>query len=110
MEQAKNALSNEDWIQADGYQKGTYAKILRDENGGKTMLLQLPKGFYMPPHSHITTEQHFVLDGEYISNDVTYTVGTYQRFAPGDEHGPFSSETGALILVCWDPLEIKKAE
>ncbi len=55
------------WDEANGYPKGTRIKVLRDENGAKTILLKLPEGFYMAPHSHITVEQHFVLEGEYQS-------------------------------------------
>jgi anti-sigma factor ChrR (cupin superfamily) len=108
MQKQFNLFQNDNWEEAPGYQKGTMRKVLRDENGGKTILLKLPAGFYMAPHSHITTEQHFVLEGEYESNSLIYSSGSYQIFAPGDEHGPFSSEKGAIILVVWDPLSAKK--
>lgn len=66
---------------------------------------KLPEGFSMSPHSHITTEQHFVLKGEYQSGDENFIEGSYQVFSQGEEHGPFKSKTGALILVIWDSLK-----
>lgn len=104
MKQLMNLYDDSHWENADEYYTGTTRKVLRDENGSRTVLLKLPAGFEMTPHSHIATEQHFVLEGEYSSNGKKYPSGSYQIFSPGDEHGPFQSENGALILVIWDPL------
>lgn len=53
------------WEIATDYSEGTKRKVLRDDDDkGQTILLKLPKGFYMDPHSHLTAEQHFVLEGE----------------------------------------------
>ena len=82
-----NLFDQRNWEEAENYPEGTLKKTLRDDNGDRTILLKLPKGFKMESHSHITTEQHFVLKGEYISED----------------HGPFRSKNGALVLVIWDP-------
>ncbi len=105
MKNLLNLYDDLNWENADEYFKGTLRKVLRDENGARTVLLKLPAGFYMAPHSHITTEQHFVLDGEYESNGKIIPKGSYQIFSEGDEHGPFKSEHGALILVIWDPVK-----
>ncbi|MEN8125436.1 MAG: cupin domain-containing protein [Bacteroidota bacterium] len=94
-----------DWEEAKNYPKGTKRKVLRDENNHKTTLLKLPKGFKMGAHSHITAEQHFVLKGQYSSGGINYPEGSYQLFSAGDEHGPFESENGALILIIWDPFK-----
>ncbi len=59
----------------------------------------------MAPHYHTVTEQNFVLDGEYISNGKVFAKGSYQIFSPHDDHGPFESKEGALILVIWDELK-----
>ena len=104
MKNLLNLYDDLNWENADEYYEGTLKKVLRDDKGAKTVLLKLPAGFYMAPHSHITTEQHFVLDGEYESNGKKITKGSYQIFSEGDEHGPFKSENGALILVIWDPI------
>jgi len=99
-----NLFDDMHWEDADEYYPGTKRKVLRDDDEGRTVLLKLPKGFHMNLHSHLTTEQHFVLDGEYTSLGKNYGKGSYQIFASGDEHGPFESENGALVLVIWDPL------
>ncbi|MBN1251626.1 MAG: cupin domain-containing protein [Bacteroidales bacterium] len=104
MKNLMNLYENADWEKAEGYPKGTFKKDLRDDKFGKTILLKLPENFQMKPHSHITTEQHLVLEGEYVSSGKTYKSGCYQIFNPGDEHGPFESKKGALILVIWDVL------
>jgi len=102
MKKLINLFEDSNWEEAKGYPKGTKIKILRDEDNRKTILLKLPKGFKMGSHSHITTEQHFVLEGAYSSDGEDYPTGSYQIFSSGDEHGPFMSEKGALILVIWD--------
>ncbi len=99
-----NLFDDQNWEAAEEYPDGTKRKLLRDENGAKTSLLKFPAGFKMAPHSHITTEQHFVLEGEYDSNGKTFGVGSYQIFYPHEEHGPYESKNGALILAVWDPL------
>lgn len=108
MKNLMNVFNETGWEQADNYPKGTLRKILRDENSAKTMLLKFPKGFNMDPHSHITAEQHFVLEGSYSSKGKDYPAGSYQLIAAHEDHGPFESENGALILVIWDPYNYKK--
>ncbi len=100
-----NLFDELNWEVADNYPEGTYKKTLRDEDGAKTILLKLQAGFTMDPHSHITAEQHFVLKGSYTSNDISYQEGSYQLFSAHEEHGPFYSNMGALVLVIWDPYK-----
>ncbi|MEA2106991.1 MAG: cupin domain-containing protein [Bacteroidota bacterium] len=107
MEDIMNLFDEKNWEDANEYFKGTKRKILRDDNGCKTVLLKLPENFYMPPHSHITTEQHFVIKGDYTSQWKCFPEGSYQIFSKGDEHGLFESKNGALILVIWDPINLK---
>lgn len=103
MRSIKNLFDELNWVPADNYPDGTRKKILRDENGASTILLQLPKDFRMEAHSHITTEQHIVLEGSYTSAEVMYPSGSYQLISAHEDHGPFESKDGALILVVWDP-------
>ncbi len=100
-----NLYDDKNWEDAPEYFDGTKRKILRDEDGFRTVLLKLPKGFSMKPHSHLVTEQHFVLKGEYMSDGKLYKEGCYQLFKPGDVHGPYESKNGALVLVIWDPVK-----
>ncbi len=67
MEKMINLFDDEHWEVANGYPQGTMAKVLRDGENAKTVLLKLPKGFFMAPHSHLTTEQNFLISGEYES-------------------------------------------
>ena len=106
MKEFKNFYDELNWEIATGYSEGTKRKVLRDENGARTVLLKLPKGFTMSPHSHVVSEQDFVLEGEYISKGKKFSKGSYQIFSPHDEHGPFESKEGALILVVWDPIKL----
>jgi len=108
MKNLMNLYDDAAWEDAEGYMSGTKRKVLRDENGARTVLLKLPAGFYMAPHSHVVCEQHFVLEGEYSSDGKRISKGSYQIFSPHDEHGPFESKDGAIILVVWDPITIVK--
>jgi anti-sigma factor ChrR (cupin superfamily) len=92
------------WIIADEYPEGTMMKTLRDTDGGKTILLKCPENFKMGSHTHVVTEQHLVVRGSYTSEGKTYSAGSYQMYYPHEEHGPFESREGALILVVWDPV------
>lgn len=98
-------INNEDieWEEAKGYPTGTMIKIFREDGEPHTFLLKLPSDFKLGTHSHTATEQHLVLEGEYISNDKTYGKGSYRLIPAGMTHGPFSSEHSAVILVIRDP-------
>jgi len=93
------------WKKAIGYPIGTRIKILRESDGVKTILLKLPRDFNMESHTHIYNEQHFVLKGEYESEGKVYPSGTYRFIPAHKDHGPFTSKTGAIILVIWDPVK-----
>ena len=93
------------WKEAEGYPKGTRIKTLRDDGIAKTLLLKLPKGFFIDSHSHVTTEQHFVIEGEYESEGKLYKSGSYQLIPAHVDHGSFKSKNGALVLVVWEPYK-----
>ena len=95
------------WQEAEGYPEGTKIKILREEDSARTFLLKIPPGFDMEAHSHMTNEQHFVLEGHYKSEGKNYGTGTFRFIPKGIDHGPFTSENGAIILVMWDPLSLE---
>ena len=50
-------------------------------------------------------EQHLVLDGEYESEGEVFASGTYRIIYAGQDHGPFTSKTGAILLVIWEPVK-----
>jgi anti-sigma factor ChrR (cupin superfamily) len=93
-----------EWKDTTGYPAGTKIKILRKEGTARTFLLKIPKEFIMPAHSHMTVEQHFVLEGNYKSEGKEYGPGSFRLIPREIDHGPFTSESGAIILVVWDPL------
>jgi len=103
MKKLMNLFDQLNWEKADNYPEGTFKKNLRDEDGSKTILLKIPAGFKMPLHSHITTEQNLVLEGAFTYDGSTYHKGSYQIFYAHEDHGPFYSKEGALVLVIWDP-------
>jgi len=103
MKEPINLLNNAKWSDVPGYPAGTGKRVLHDENGVKTVLLKFPEGFYMESHSHINAEQHFILKGEYISEGKTFHEGTFRSFKAHENHGPFESKKGALVLVIWFP-------
>ncbi len=108
METPVNLFENSIWHDTHDYPEGTKVRYLRDEQGAKTVLLKYPKGFYMAPHSHITAEQHVIMEGEYTIEGKVYHAGTYQKFKAHENHGPFKSKHGALVLVMWDPYQPDK--
>ncbi len=99
MKEIKNLYDELNWAVAPGYSEGTKRKVLRhDNNKGQTILLKLPEGFYMAPHSHITAEQHFVLEGEYQSGGESYSAGSYQIFSSGEQGLYLSTRASDLCL------------
>ncbi len=99
MEEIYIDYENLEWKEANGYPDGTMIKILREDIEPKTFLLKLPKNLHLEAHSHTATEQHFVLEGQYMSNDKIYGKGSYRLIPARLTHGPFTSENGAVILV-----------
>jgi anti-sigma factor ChrR (cupin superfamily) len=102
MKHVTNIYDELGWNNAKGYPVGTRIKTLRDENDAKTILLKLPIGFHLDSHTHIYNEQHIVLEGEYESEGKIFSSGTYRFISAHKDHGPFTSKTGAVILVIWD--------
>jgi len=91
-----------EWQEAgDGYPSGTKIKVLRDDEDGRTVILRLPKGFEMGGHTHIKNEQHYILEGQYRVGGKVCAQGTYQLIRSNMTHGPFTSKTGAEVLVVW---------
>ena len=108
MKKTINMYDELGWEKAEGYPVGTRIKTLQDKGGEKTIMLKLPQGFHMESHTHISNEQHFVLEGKYESEGTVYSAGTF-RFIPAHKnHGPFTSETGAIILIIWNPVDSSK--
>jgi len=95
-----------EWLGAPGYPGGTEEKVL--SVGGsiapRVTMLKLPPGWKMDAHSHRFTELHYVLEGQLESEGKKYPAGTFRVIPKRVAHGPFSSETGAVVLVIWCSL------
>jgi hypothetical protein len=81
-------------------------KILRTEpeGGARTLLVRLPPGGEISPHSHLGVVQHYVLEGEYETEGELFGIGTYRLLPKHANVGTISTEKGAVILMIYDPV------
>jgi anti-sigma factor ChrR (cupin superfamily) len=91
------------WRPAEGYSAGAEEKVLSAGGGmaPRTILLKIPPGWTMDAHSHVFTELHYVLEAEYEIQEKRYPPGTYRVIPKEVKHGPFTTRTGAIVLVTW---------
>ncbi|HCC71852.1 MAG TPA: hypothetical protein DEQ09_11985 [Bacteroidales bacterium] len=94
-------FDDSNWQMAPEYTSQARKKVLHDEGGLKIILLKLHAGFNLAPHSHLMSEQHVILKGEYEGEGQVFPEGSYRSFKAHQKHGPFKSKDGALILVIW---------
>ena len=97
-----------EWQEAEQFPPGAYVKVLRDgeDSNAWTLLLKLPSNWMMDTHTHMETEEHYVLEGEYEMNGRSYPAGSYHLIPQGTPHGPLFSISGAIVLVSWDQSAI----
>lgn len=80
--------------------------VLRDEGKSKarTIIVRLPAGGQIVPHSHVGTVQHYVLEGACETEGKPLGKGTY-RFLPkhADVSAIFTKE-GVSILMIYDAV------
>ena len=83
--------------------KGTATlKVLNSEQslGPAVALLRMEPGSEIPRHLHErTTEMSYVLDGDFISENISYPKGTIFNIKPNTIHGPHTTKTGCSVLV-----------
>jgi anti-sigma factor ChrR (cupin superfamily) len=96
--------SDQPWEQVSGGPQGMQRKVLRKAADGtpKVALLKLEPGFEMDAHSHSHAENHYVLEGMYETEGTECPSGSYRMVPKHNEHGPFRSQAGALLLVVWE--------
>lgn len=102
MKKTTNLFDGSSWMDAPEYTAGTKKKVMLDQMGVRTVLLDLPAGFYMENHSHDNHEQFFVLKGEFFEGGEPCPEGTYRHFEPDEPHGPLETRNPALVLVVWN--------
>ncbi|HHE46649.1 MAG TPA: hypothetical protein ENL08_02955 [Bacteroidetes bacterium] len=92
-----------DWQVADNYPAGAMQKVLHKGSdwAPRTILLKIGPGWIMEEHTHIFTELHYVLEGEYQSQNKVYPAGSFRMIPKHTDHGPFTTIKGATILVSW---------
>ncbi len=91
------------WRPANGHGRGAEEKVLSEDDSPapRTILLKIPAGWSMEAHSHLNTELHYILQGEYESQGNVQQAGTFCVIPKGVKHGAYSTKTGATILVTW---------
>jgi anti-sigma factor ChrR (cupin superfamily) len=68
--------------------------------GPAVALLRMEPGSEIPRHLHErTTEMSYVLDGDFISEGISYPKGTIFNIKPNTIHGPHTTKTGCTVLV-----------
>jgi quercetin dioxygenase-like cupin family protein len=79
-----------------------------EASGGVIVLRKFKSGHTIPAHTHPdANEWAYVLSGEWVESDLTYTAGTL-FFAPkGVRHGPHVARTEVVSLTIFDgPLTV----
>lgn len=76
-------------------------KKLDPENGSDAAVIKYLPGARVPLHLHRGYEMVFVLEGDYIENEVLYGPGALIIRAPGTSHS-MRSETGCTFIAMRD--------
>lgn len=108
----KFGLSRIDIPQLDfqQYQLGLRTNVLiyplfdntkNDPNGSDAAIIRYLPGAFTPRHLHIGYEMVFVLEGEYVENDVLYLPGSLIIRAPGTTH-EMRTINGCTLLAMRD--------
>ena len=79
--------------------------VLRDEGKGKarTIIVRLPAGGQILPHSHVAPVQHYVLEGECETQEKTLGKGAYRLLPKHADVSPIFTKEGVTILMTYDP-------
>ena len=81
---------------------GVFAKLLNvDANQGLvTTIIHIHPGARIPAHYHNEgAEAHYVIEGDFINEGITYGPGGFVTHPVGVIHGPHESKTGCRILT-----------
>lgn len=94
------------WKKLEDFPGDVEGKILRQEpaRGAKTVIIKLKPGMQIIPHNHIGVVQHLVLSGSYNAGAEHFAEGSYRLIPPHAEISPIFTESGATILMIYDPI------
>ena len=97
-------LPEMEWRELTAFPGKGQIKMLRDEgpNRAKSMLIRLHAGGVITPHAHITTVQHYILEGEYESEGQIYGAGSYRLLLGHANVASISTENGCTLLMIYD--------
>jgi anti-sigma factor ChrR (cupin superfamily) len=98
-----NIFEDSGWSDATGIMSGFKQKILHDENGMTTLLLKCPAGSTIPANSHPFVEENIILKGSFLQEGKVIPAGTFQRYEPGEVHGPFECREEVLGIIRYYP-------
>jgi anti-sigma factor ChrR (cupin superfamily) len=106
MEEITLDTSKMQWEALRRFPGAADVKELREEprRGAMTMLVRLPAGGHLAPHTHAGVVQHYVLEGEYESQGQTFAAGRYRLLPEHTDVPPISSEGGVTLLIIYDPV------
>lgn len=81
-------------------------KMLREEplGGAKTMLVRLPAGGRIEPHTHLGSVQHYIVEGEYRTDGREFETGSYRLLPKNADVAPITTHRGVTILIMYDPI------
>lgn len=78
-----------------------FAKLLNLDikYGPVFAILKMNPGAFIPAHiHHKTQEQHYVLEGDFINDGITYGEGAFFSHDIGQVHGPHSTKNGCTLI------------
>jgi quercetin dioxygenase-like cupin family protein len=78
---------------------GVRVKLLNEDTGTRSVLVEFDAGSALPMHRHHEHEQCLVLRGDLQMDDLDIRAGDYHEAPAGSRHGRVSSTGGALIYL-----------
>lgn len=86
-----------------GATEGGISATLVNVDGARgivTTIIHIAPGARIPAHYHDDgAEAHYVLEGDFVNDGVTYGPGAFITHPIGVRHGPHESRTGCKILT-----------
>lgn len=97
---------NMEWTKLSEFPGLADGKVLREEKqlGAKTLLVRVPAGGKISPHSHRGVVQHYVLEGQYESEGQRFSPGSFRLMPKNADVAPISTEEGVTFLMIYDPI------
>jgi quercetin dioxygenase-like cupin family protein len=96
------------------WQPGPYAGVellvlhKNETTGGLTVLRKFKAGTTVPAHTHPqASESVYILSGEWVEDDKTFSAGAFLHVPRGQKHGPHFAKSEVISLTSFDgPLTI----